>query len=301
MSPAPRPGKPGIFLRGCAMGAADIVPGVSGGTIALITGIYLRLLNALGVLPAASVSLLRERQWRVFWRRIDGGFLLLLGLGILTSIFLLANLITWLLLAHAVLLWSFFTGLILAAIVFLARQVSPWSPMTVALLVAGVLIAWSITRLTPVEPELSAWILFGGGALAISAMILPGISGSFILLLLGLYAPVLQAVRDLEVSTLLIFAAGCLTGLLGFARVVAAALKHFPAQTLALLTGFMIGALPAVWPWQQAVNGDNLTPFGYAQLTGEPHLLPWALLLVLIGSGVVLVMEKSQRVGKVFT
>ncbi|TVP57045.1 MAG: DUF368 domain-containing protein [Halomonadaceae bacterium] len=283
------------------MGAADIVPGVSGGTIALITGIYLRLLSALGALPTAAVTLLRQRQWGPFWQRIEGNFLLLLGLGILSSIFLLANLITWLLLEHTVLLWSFFTGLILAAIVFLARQISQWSFLAGLLLVLGALVAWSITRMTPVEPQLSYWVIFGGGALAISAMILPGISGSFILLLLGLYGPVLQAVRDLDFALLLVFAAGCLTGLLGFARLVAEALRQFPGQTLALLTGFMIGALPAVWPWQQAVSGDNLTPFDYAQLTGEPHLLPWALMLVLLGAVMVLVLEKTQRVGKVFT
>lgn len=290
----PRQNGPGIFLRGCAMGAADIVPGVSGGTIALITGIYLRLLTALGALPGAAITLVRHRRPGAFWTRIDGNFLLLLMAGMLSSIFLLANLITWLLEHQAVLLWSFFSGLILAAIVHLAREVDHWTPLSLLLLVSGALLAWAITGMNPKQVDPSLLVLFLGGAVAISAMILPGISGSFILLLLGLYGPVLQGVRDLDWMLLLVFSAGCLTGLLSFARLVAAALKHFPSATLALLTGFMAGALPAIWPWQGEGGGDNLSPFVYAQVTGEPHLLPFAVLLLLAGGLVVVLLQKGQ-------
>ncbi|MDX1590093.1 MAG: DUF368 domain-containing protein [Oleiphilaceae bacterium] len=293
-----RHGRIGTYLRGCAMGAADIIPGVSGGTIALITGIYLRLLSAIGEVPGAAWQWLQERRWHAFWQRVDGGFLLLLMAGILTSVFLLANLITWLMAHQAVLLWSFFCGLILAAIVHLALEVQRWTAVAVMLLLCGAAVAWVITGMTPTQLTPSLSVLFLGGAVAICAMILPGISGSFILLLLGLYGPVLQGVRDLDWVLLGVFAAGCLTGLLSFSRLVAAALRRFPSATLALLTGFMAGALPAVWPWKAPDSGDNLSPFVYAQLSGEPHQLSWALLLLLLGALMVLFLQKGQAVRK---
>jgi len=279
------------------MGAADIVPGVSGGTIALITGIYLRLLSALGGIPEALLALVRERRILPFWQRIDGTFLVLLLAGVLTSVFTLASLITWLLETHPVLIWSFFSGLIAGAIIHVGRQVTIWSWDTLLLLLAGILIAFMITRLTPVQPTPTMAVLFGGGALAISAMILPGISGSFILLLLGLYGPVLEAVRDFAWQPLMVFAAGCVLGLLTFARLIASALRHYPGRTLSVLTGFMIGALPAVWPWQvmsdSGVTSDNVTPFVYAQVTGEEPMLFWALGLALLGGLIVFLVEKG--------
>ena len=286
------------------MGAADIVPGVSGGTIAFITGIYFRLLEAVNAVPRAFVQQLLRGRWKAFWAACDGNFLVLLLAGIVSSIIAFASAISYALANHPVLVWSFFFGLIVASVQHVARQIreprwQQWLPF-----VAGVVVAWWISTLSAgqVEPERLAF--FGAGAIAICAMILPGISGSFILVLLGMYAPVLDAVRGLDVIPVLLFMAGCLVGLLSVAKLITWAFHRFHDLVLALLTGFMVGALTKVWPWKETLswrtnssgeqvplNETVVSPARYAELTGEPSQWPLALTMALAGIAVVLIVE----------
>lgn len=292
----------GIYLRGMAMGAADLVPGVSGGTIAFITGIYARLLAAISSASRAAPLLLRG-QFSMLWRQVDGGFLLTLLGGIATSIVLLSRLVMWLLEAHPVIVWSFFGGLILASSLHLLRQVGRWRWHTGGLVLVGVALAAVIALLKPVEVEPTMPVLFLAGAIAICAMILPGVSGSFLLVLMGLYGPVLAAIRDLELATLAVFASGCMVGILSFARGLSWLLQRHYDRAMALLTGFLLGSLTLVWPWKVTTewyvgrHGETLPlsrfnawPTTYEALTGlDPHtamataaavagvLLVWAL------------------------
>ena len=299
---------PAVYLRGVAMGAADIVPGVSGGTIAFITGIYLRLLTAIGNAPRALVTELFRGRLAAFWQAIDGAFLIALFGGILTSIFTLAKLISYLLQAWPVPTWSFFFGLIVASVWHVGREIEHWGWGTWVPLLVGTGVAYWITLLTPGEVSVTYATLFGAGALAICAMILPGISGSFILLLLGLYGPVLAAVKGLQLDYLAVFAAGCVLGLVTIAKVIAWFLRVHHNPTLALLTGFMIGALNKVWPWKQTLSWgvnshgekialvqENLSPLGYASTTGEASYLLAAVGAALLGLILVLGLEAFAR------
>jgi|AntDeeMetagen285_2_1112576.scaffolds.fasta_scaffold01379_1 putative membrane protein len=287
---------PGIIARGCLMGAADIVPGVSGGTMALITGIYGRLLNALGQIPEAAVLLVRQRSIPEAFRRVDGAFLLLLLTGILISVISLAHGIGYLLENHERLVRGFFFGLVVGAIIHVGRQVPYWRVPAFFGLAAGTLVAWGITQLTPAALELTPLIAFGAGFIAISAMILPGISGSFILLLLGLYEPVLGAVRGGDLAILTFFATGCALGLVAMARAVSATLDRYPSATLAVLAGIMLGSLANLWPWRvlpsDALVHDNLGPLHYAQVTGEPHQVLAVGIVLLTGIGLVMLLER---------
>lgn len=295
---------PGVFCRGMAMGAADIVPGVSGGTIAFITGIYFRLLEAISAVPRALVTELLRGRPGTFWHRVDGSFLLTLLAGILISVVSLATLITQAMEAYPIALWSFFFGLIIASIWHVSRQLKVPRSWLLVPLAAGTAFAWWVTTLTGQQVEPSALVFFGAGALAICAMILPGISGSFILVVLGMYAPVLAAIRSLDLITLALFAVGCVTGLLSIARLLTLAIRRFHDSVLALLVGFMAGALNRVWPWQQPVSwrtdssGNevvtgqvSVSPMRYAEVTGEPSQWPLAIAALVVGVLVVLLAE----------
>lgn len=289
-----------IFFKGMAMGAADLVPGVSGGTVAFITGIYDRLLAAISACtPARLVALLRGRV-RESWQAVDGSFLLVLLAGIFTSIASLARLISYLLSEQPILLWSFFFGLILISIPLVARNIQRWNVWVLLMLLCGSVLAWLIGSSAPLQLEATHTVVFFGAALAICAMILPGVSGSFILLLLGLYSSVLAAVKDFDVSLLLVFLLGCVAGLLSFSRLLNYLLQHARNVTLAFLTGLLIGSLGKVWPWKQTITwrensaGEqvpllqaNVGPADYASLSGEPSL--WLPGLALMLAAVVLV------------
>ena len=244
----------GVFARGLAMGAADIVPGVSGGTIALITGIYERLLGAIVAADSDALSMALSGRWRALWHRIDGGFLSILLLGILTAIFSLASGIHWLLQHYPQPLWSFFSGLILVSAVLLIREeVTLNSVDRVAAFTVGVCIAVGAALMPPVSFLAGLPGLFFAGAIAICAMILPGISGSFLLVLMGMYEQVLSAIKTLQITELLVLAAGCVTGLLLFARLLQHCLQRYRALVMAFLSGVLMGSLVAVWPWRQEV------------------------------------------------
>lgn len=272
-----------ILLRGMAMGAADIVPGVSGGTIAFITGIYERLINALKAIGGPSLKHLWQRNIPAFWQAIDGNFLLALFSGILISVFTLVRLISYLLEHEQILLWSFFFGLILASSLVIGQKVKKWNVRSVLALLAGIAIALYVTLATPASTPDELWFIFLAGAIAICAMILPGISGSFILLLLRKYAFIVEALKSLDFTTMLVFVAGCVAGLLTFSRLLSWMFQRFHDLTIALLTGFMLGSLNLVWPWKQVVeyrtnSAGEEVPFRFEsvwphQVDGDPQTL----------------------------
>ncbi len=243
-----------LTLKGMGMGAADVVPGVSGGTIAFIVGIYDELINSIKSINGESLKLLFSGKLTAFWQYIHANFLLSILLGIGISVFSLAKVITWLLVAHPVLVWSFFFGLVLASTWFVSKDIKEWNWKTIAGFVAGVIIAFYITIATPAETSSEWWFIFVCGAIAICAMILPGISGSFILVLLGKYFFIMEAVKTLNIKVMLIFAAGAFIGITTFSRVLSYALKNFRNITLAVLTGFMLGSLNKVWPWKEKIE-----------------------------------------------
>ncbi len=255
------------------MGAADIVPGVSGGTIAFITGIYERLISAIsGFLPAL-FDLLRERSWSRFVMRSDLYFLLTLMAGILCSIVLFARLISWLLLYYPIPLWSAFFGLILASVVVIQRYIRQRTWGQCVPLLCGLLLSWWITSMAPAAMAATPLNVFLSGALAICAMILPGISGSFILVMLGSYAFVLEAIIGFDFGVLLIFAAGCLLGLLSIAQLLHWAFREYHDFTLAFLTGVMLGALNKVWPWREVLS-ERINRHGESVPLMERNVLP---------------------------
>ena len=293
-----------VFLRGIAMGAADIVPGVSGGTIAFITGIYFRLLGAINAVPAAVFHDLLRGRFGAFWRTCDGTFLACLLAGILTSIATLASAISYMLVAYPILIWSFFFGLIVASVWHVGRQVRHYEPLLLIPLLLGIAVAWWITTLSASEVAPSALAFFGAGALAICAMILPGISGSFILVIIGMYAPVLAAIKSVDVGVLMLFMAGCVVGLLSIARLITWAFHHFHDLVLALLTGFMIGALNKVWPWKETLswrvnssgekvplNEASVWPWTFLEQAGQDPQVLLAVVMALAGFGLVLLVE----------
>ena len=289
-----------LFAKGIAMGAADVVPGVSGGTIAFISGIYDELLRSIAAVPSALGELLRGNL-RLAWRTANANFLLVLLSGILGSVFSLARVITWLLEHQPIAIWSFFFGLIVVSSWLVAREIQRWHWSGWLSFVLGALFAWWITVAAPMQWGHDPLSLFFAGAIAICAMILPGISGSFLLVLMGLYSFVLDAVKTLDLAVLLVFAAGCACGLLSFARLLSWMLSHMRNLTLTFLTGLMLGSLNKVWPWKETLtwqadrHGElqpvlqaNLLPARYADVSGQDPQVILALLLAL--GGVVLVL-----------
>ena len=244
----------GLYLRGMAMGAADLVPGVSGGTIALITGIYYELLSSISAIHPRMILQVFKGEWRTIWHAINGNFLVVLALGIGTSILGLSNLLHHLLEQHSTLLYCFFFGLVSASIPFVGREIKIRNARTAFAFAAGTVIAFGISSLPISQTEPSALYLFGAGAVAACAMILPGISGSFILLLLGAYATVIGAVKSLDFARIAIIGGGVITGLLLFSKLLKWTLQRHYNVLLALLTGFLFGSLRAIWPWKENVE-----------------------------------------------
>ena len=292
-----------LYAKGMAMGAADVVPGVSGGTVAFITGIYDELLGSIASVPNAVAPLLRGRVAEA-WRTANATFLLVLFAGILTSVFSLAKLITYLLEHHPIPVWSFFFGLILVSVHLVGKEIQRRSLSRLLSLCLGIGFAYWITVASPVQWGTSGISIFFAGAIAICAMILPGISGSFILVLLGLYPVILGAEPELDMAIMLTFAAGCLIGLLSFARLLGWVLHRWRDLTLALLTGLMLGSLNKVWPWKETLTWrtdshglrvplleQNLLPGTYGDLTGQDPQLMLAILLAVAGVALVLGLE----------
>lgn len=243
-----------IALKGMGMGAADVVPGVSGGTIAFIVGIYDELINSIKSVNVESLKLLFTGKLAAFARAVNAPFLAALLLGIGISVFSLARIITYLLTNQPVLVWSFFFGLVLASTWLVSKDIKGWNIKTILAFVAGAVAAYLITVATPAQTPTHLLFIFVCGAIAICAMILPGISGSFILVLLGKYFYIMDAVKSLNMAVLLVFAAGCAIGITSFSRLLAYALANFRNITLAILSGFMLGSLNKVWPWKETIE-----------------------------------------------
>lgn len=279
------------LIKGMAMGAADVVPGVSGGTLAFILGIYERLLAAISAFNLQALQLLRRGHIRMLWQHIDGTFLVCLFGGILLSIFSLAGIISYLLENRPIPLWALFNGLIITALPFLFRSVK-WSLPRIVLFLFGVAFAVCISMLTPRELNPTAWMFFAAGAIAICAMILPGISGSFILLMSGMYAPVLLAVSELQITFLLLFATGCAIGLLSFSRFLNWLLEHYHQPSLAMLIGIVVGALYRIWPWQ--TQQQLYLPWQYAAEIGPADGIV-ALLSAIAGVVIMLLLLNLDK------
>ena len=292
------------YLKGMAMGAADVVPGVSGGTIAFITGILDTLLESIRRVNPSLIKVIRSQGIKAAFEYINGPFLLAVFGGILTSIFTLAKLITYLLANHPIPVWSFFFGLIIISVIHMLKQVKGFSITRLLLFFAGVIFAWGITVLNPIALEMTYFNVFIGGSIAICAMLLPGISGSFILLLLGLYTSVLSAAKSFDILVLAIFASGCVFGLLTFSHLLSALLRRYHDATLVFLTGLMLGTLGKIWPWKQVLTWrensagelvplleQNLSPMQFEQFTGQPAQLVWAIVAMSMGIALVWGLE----------
>ncbi len=291
-----------ISLKGMAMGAADVVPGVSGGTIAFISGIYEELLSSISAVNWATLKLLKTNGIKAAWKAINGNFLLALVIGIFISILSLAKLISWLLENHTILVWSFFFGLVLASILYIGKQITTWSSIAIFGLLVGAVVAYYITTLQPLISENSSPIfLFLAGSLAICAMILPGISGAFILVLLGAYKPVLDAIHNRDFKLIAIIAFGAIVGLLSFSKVLKWLFNNYRNYTLAVLTGFILGSLNKIWPWKETLtwrinshgikvpfNQQSISPFSF---DGDSQLT-MAILLSIIGFAVIILLER---------
>ena len=294
------------YLKGMAMGAADVVPGVSGGSIALITGIYEKLLDSIRAIDLDAFHLLRTGKIKALWVKINGTFLFSLLLGILTSILLLANVITYLLYTYPIPVWSFFIGLIIISALLILRDVKRWNIAALLALPIGIGIAYLITGMTPVSSANNLLIVFGAGMVAICAMILPGISGSFLLLVMGKYEYILNALVERDVATLAVFAMGCVVGILAASRAISWLLKHYHAITISLLSGFMLGSINKLWPWKKVLSyrvsssgeqepflTENILPNHYFSQTGEDPYFLGALFAFFIGIILVIGIERT--------
>lgn len=293
-----------LFFKGIAMGAADVVPGVSGGTIAFISGIYEELLSSISAINFGTFKLLKEKGLKAAWTSVNGNFLATLLSGIAVSVVSLAKGITYLLDNEPILLWSFFFGLVLASVVFIGKQITKWNIKTIIILLIGSVIAYYITILEPLaSDDASLLFYFISGALAICAMILPGISGSFILVLLGSYKIILEAIHSKNLQVIATVGAGAIVGLLSFSKVLKWLFSKYKNLTLAGLTGFIIGSLNKIWPWKETLSWrtnshgkevpvlqKSINPY---EFDGE-HQLMMAIIFAIIGYAVILGLEKVQ-------
>tara|TARA_R100001369_G_scaffold20091_1_gene36567 strand:- start:40690 stop:41637 length:948 start_codon:yes stop_codon:yes gene_type:complete len=289
-----------ITLKGMAMGAADVVPGVSGGTIAFITGIYQELIATISGINLDLFTIWKEQGFKAMWREANGSFVIALLTGILISIFSLMRLTNYLLETHPILIWSFFFGLILASIWFVAKQIPKWDFKIVLALIIGAAVAVYIVTLPPMGANTDLWFLFLAGSIAVCAMILPGISGAFILVLLGAYKTVTEAAHDFDLKTLGVVALGAIVGLLSFSRLLKWLFDNYSSITLAVLTGFIAGSLNKIWPWKEVLEseqvGDKTIVLREASVwpgnfDGNPHVFS-AIVLILAGFTLILILER---------
>ncbi|AJR03850.1 DUF368 domain-containing protein [Siansivirga zeaxanthinifaciens] len=290
-----------ISLKGLAMGAADAVPGVSGGTIAFISGIYEELIATISNVKPSTIKSLFSGEIKTFWSQINGNFILALLSGIVVSYISFMRLAKYLLENHPVLIWSFFFGLIVASIFFIAKQITKWNLPVFIALALGTISAFIITTLPVMDTNENSWFLFVAGAIAICAMILPGISGSFILIILGAYKTLSDAIHDVDIKKIFVFIAGAVIGLLSFSHILKWLFKHYHNITLALLTGFVFGSLNKVWPWKKTLAWhtdskgikvpfiqESISPFSFE----GNNQLTFAIILMILGFLTIFILEK---------
>lgn len=289
-----------ITLKGMAMGIAELVPGVSGGTIAFVTGIYEEFIESINNVNLTTFKTLQKEGFKAFWEKLNGNFIAALFSGMLISIISFSSLLKWLFEYHTITIWSFFFGLVLASILIVGKEVKKWTPVTILLLIISAAVAYYITTLPPSANADSLPYLFMSGAIAICAMILPGISGSFILVLLGSYQTiVVDAVHDRDFKILITVALGCLVGLLSFARLLKWMFNKHKNITLVILTGFIAGSLNKIWPWKETIGTlkfgnkikpiqESISPFNFE---GDPQII-FAVIATLIGFSLIFILEK---------
>lgn len=290
-----------IALKGVAMGAADVVPGVSGGTIAFISGIYEEIITSLNNINFSLLKTLKTKGYKTTWTQLNGNFLLALFTGIGISVLSLAKILKWILEHYPIFIWSFFFGLVLASILFVGKQIKKWSAPIVIGLITGAIVAYYITTIPSISSPNSSWFLFLAGASAVCAMILPGISGAFILVLLGAYKPILEAVDSFNIKTIFIVGCGAIVGLLSFSKLLKWLFNSYQNITLAVLTGFIIGSLNKIWPWKNVLTyrtdshgvkvpflEESISPFSYQ---GE-NFLSYAIILMILGFLTIFILEK---------
>ena len=289
-----------VTLKGACMGAADVIPGVSGGTIAFITGIYDEFVGSIASINAEAMKLLFKGQFKAFWKHINGTFLVSIVLGIGISVVLLAGLMQTLLTVYPIQTWAFFFGLIVASSIFILRGISGWKLREILFLILGGVLGVTVCTLSPTQTPDALWFIFLSGAIAICAMILPGISGSFILLILGKYQYIMAAISGLvagenfgqNLLILCVFLVGAVVGILGFSKFLHWLLARWNKETLIVLAGFIIGSLVKVWPW------SNAEALAQAERTGGLQI-GWAILFALIGSSLVTGIEIAGKfIGK---
>lgn len=288
-----------VLLKGMGMGAADVVPGVSGGTIAFITGIYEELIHSITSFDLEAIKLFFTGKWKSFWNHINGTFLAALFGGIFISVITMAKLLEFLLHEYPIHIWSFFFGLILLSSYVVAKKVKQWDYYKFMAIVIGLGAAFYITSVTPVQTTDDFWFILLSGALGSCAMILPGISGSFILLLLGKYEFALQAVNEVDITALLLLGAGAVIGLISFSKLLSWLFNKYHDLTIAVLAGFMLGSLNKIWPWKEIiesvlVNGEmktliekNILP----EISNNDHHFLMGILFMILGAALIVLIE----------
>ncbi|MDR0364723.1 MAG: DUF368 domain-containing protein [Bacteroidales bacterium] len=284
-----------VAIKGLGMGAADVVPGVSGGTIAFITGIYEELLNSIKSIDFKAIKLFFTFKWKSLWEKCNLGFLVSLFIGILISIFSLAKGVTYLLQNEPIGIWSFFFGLVLASTIIVLRKIKKINWQGILGMIIGAIVAYYITLAVSAQTPDDLWFIFLSGVIAICAMILPGISGSFILVLLGKYEYIINAMDEMNLLVLFVFAIGALLGLLSFARFLSWLFKKYHDVTIFILAGFMLGSLNKVWPWKEIVSQNsmverNILPTTFQELGGNSQF-GLAITSAFLGIAIILGIE----------
>ncbi len=289
-----------LILKGIGIGAANVIPGVSGGTIALLTGIYERLINSIKSFNLHSLKLLLQGKFKEFCKVTDFYFLLSIIIGLIISTISLSKILIYLLDKHPIATWSFFFGLVLISCFYIIIEIKKWNISTIISTLIGVSIAVYVCLASPSETPETWWFIMICGAIAICAMILPGISGSFILVLLVKYEYIMKAIGDLNISILTLFIIGAVIGIVAFSHILSWLLKKYYKQTMALLTGFMIGSLLKIWPWQIILEGSGdkaishpILPHVYQNIRGLEPQIGTAILFAILGIAIVVVLESK--------
>lgn len=295
-----------LYVKGVSMGGADVIPGVSGGTIAFITGIYDELINSIKSINWGVVKLVFQFKIADAWKAINGNFLICILGGMATSLLSLSKLMTYLLDTCPIQVWSFFFGLILVSAPLIFRDIKKWNVGAVISGFVGIIVAYWISIVSPTETPTNLPFIFFCGALAICAMILPGISGAFILLLIGKYEYMITALINFDIPVIIVFVAGCFLGLVGFSKVLGWILEHYRYPALSLLAGFMIGSLNKVWPWKEVTAfridhagnqvpafDKSVLPTRFMEVTGNDPLIFQAILFAALGILLVVGIEKT--------
>ena len=287
------------------MGVADVIPGMSGGSVAFITGIYSEMVRALRSIDREAFELVAKKRYQDFWNKINGTFLVVLFGGIITSLFTFARLVTHLQTKYPILVWSFVFGLVLISALLVLRDIKKWNIGIVAAFFCGAFVSFGITLLSPAQTPASIWFIFLTGMLSVCALLIPGLSGAFILLLLGKYQYMVNALISFNFLVIIVFLGGCVAGLIGFSRFLTYTLDNYHNATVALLTGFMLGALNKVWPWREIVEyvtnskGEqvpafdrSILPWNYFVITGKDPQVFQAILMMAISVFIVVLFVK---------